>query len=475
MASHHHHYHHHNQNTHSSSASAAVCCSGCGCGCGCAAPLQSPPTEPLLQALAAYLLQQQVQPPPPQPHLYSHCLKPQTHAHHQYQHQHQHQHQQKHRFHREDPQHAHSSLVAALARRIDSLEASLRHLSSSPSPPSPSSSSSASSSSSSSSGLCYRPSYSLRDAAARTIQTHFRAFLVRRSRALRQLKDLAFIKSTLNALKSSVSDQTHLDSSALKHKAMDLLLQLDSIQGGDPMIRDGKRSISRELVRFLELVDGVSVKRRELPAKVVKNMRLAQNGRKSRVLVEKLREPSKQIRGFSRVCENDDEDVELEGFHHASDDEENPGVVVNRTHGTLVKRSRLQAKVKKTVSFAENGDLCRVLTSTYEPISSGDVAGIDDERELAENLCRELEETTAVSRGSEDDEEAPQSSDGERNRRRNLRSGSNYEIRGHYQGPKENFVFSAPLPVKMEESSADSINNKRIALKMRQEGAINPV
>ncbi|KAK9271535.1 hypothetical protein L1049_001895 [Liquidambar formosana] len=54
---------------------------------------------------------------------------------------------------------------------------------------------------------------------------------------------------------------------------MDLLLKLDSIQGGDPMIRDGKRSISRDLLRFLEFVDGVSVKRHQLSTKAMKTVR----------------------------------------------------------------------------------------------------------------------------------------------------------------------------------------------------------
>ncbi|KAI3976758.1 hypothetical protein MKX01_008616 [Papaver californicum] len=55
---------------------------------------------------------------------------------------------------------------------------------------------------------------------------------------------------------------------------MDLLLKLDSVQGGDPMIRDGKRSISRDLVRFLEFIDSIPVKRQQISSKAMKNVRV---------------------------------------------------------------------------------------------------------------------------------------------------------------------------------------------------------
>ncbi|CAH8262784.1 unnamed protein product [Arabidopsis lyrata] len=49
------------------------------------------------------------------------------------------------------------------------------------------------------------------------------------------------------------------------------LLQLDSIQGRvDSMIRDGKRSLSRDLVRFLHHIDGCAVKKRDFVYKYVK-------------------------------------------------------------------------------------------------------------------------------------------------------------------------------------------------------------
>ncbi|KAG2264076.1 hypothetical protein Bca4012_078852 [Brassica carinata] len=70
--------------------------------------------------------------------------------------------------------------------------------------------------------------------------------------SFRHLKELALIKSSFVSLKSSV----------VFRKATDLLLQLDSIQGRvDPMIRSSKRSLSRDLVRFLHYIDDCAVRR----------------------------------------------------------------------------------------------------------------------------------------------------------------------------------------------------------------------
>lgn len=106
--------------------------------------------------------------------------------------------------HFQENQEINHTVITSLLRRISALESSVRTSSSS--------------------------SFTLRDAAARTIQTHFRAFLVYRSRTLRQLKDLAFIKSALNALKLNHSNNTRSDSRALSLKALNLLNKLEFIQ-----------------------------------------------------------------------------------------------------------------------------------------------------------------------------------------------------------------------------------------------------
>ena len=61
-------------------------------------------------------------------------------------------------------------------------------------------------------------------------------FLVRKSRTLRNLKGLALIKSTYNSLKSFISSEIHFDFDALSQKAMELLLNLDSIQVNDSWV-----------------------------------------------------------------------------------------------------------------------------------------------------------------------------------------------------------------------------------------------
>lgn len=70
------------------------------------------------------------------------------------------------------------------------------------------------------------------------------------------------IKSSFLSLKSSVSGKPIFPYKVVSRKATDLLLQLDSIQGRvDPMIRNSKRSLSRDLVRFLHYVDDCVVRR----------------------------------------------------------------------------------------------------------------------------------------------------------------------------------------------------------------------
>ncbi|KAI8020409.1 hypothetical protein LOK49_LG04G03432 [Camellia lanceoleosa] len=447
MASHHHHCHHPPR------VAAACCC------CHYSTCCTPPAPDPFLNH----------PPPPPQSHCHSPYLNPphETFLHHPPPPTHQRKYQEEFQLHQQTQTRT-QPVVSSLLRRIAALESSLRRQYSA-------------------------SSNSLRDAAARTIQTHFRAFLVRRSRTLRQLKDLASVKSTLNSFKSSFVDNAHLHSQAFSRRAMNLLHKLDSIQGGDPMIRDGKRSIRIDIIRFIEFIDGVSKKRSEISSIDLKNARFGRTGNKSRVLyggqkisiadfremagdervlVEKLRGRVEKIHGFSRVSE-DDYDEEEEGIEL-----ENPRIFINgnvcashNREGGLVKRQGgVQPKVKKNVSFADNGNVSRVFLSTHEPISTGDTnssdgsVSIDEERELVDNLCREVEEIRGLSNGSQDDDEAHTEDGSERNPRRNLGAEENYEISGHHEGENGNFVFSAPLPVKME-SKAD-LMKKRKAVKI---------
>ncbi|KAH1092260.1 hypothetical protein J1N35_019517 [Gossypium stocksii] len=419
------HHHHHHQHHHTS----ATCCSTCSCSqCFQPAPASSPypqQSDHLLQALAS-LLQPQQNHYLNQTHVLK-SLQDQNFA------------TKNHHFHRKQQEQP-DFLISSLVSRINALESSLHSFSKA-------------------SSCSSYPSFSLKDAAARVIQTHFRAFLVHRSRTLRQLKDLAFIKSSLNTLKLSVSNNIHFDPQVVSQKAMDLLLKLDSFQGGDPMIRDGKRSVSKDLIQFLEYVDGLVLKRHKLLYKNAKNIRVLRNGSskpkvlrsKSGEVMEKLTDRVEKLERFSTIEEGNDV-VELEGFHQGIDEAENENK--NKNGELLLKRQGLQPKVKKTVSFAENGNVYRIISNGDEVSSSGDGSLTDesvssDERgDTMENIVKESEDLV------ENLEEAM-------NLNKQARSNSveAYQIQGG------DFVFSAPLPMKME-SKADLMKKRNGALKI---------
>ncbi|KAF4376000.1 hypothetical protein F8388_010166 [Cannabis sativa] len=464
MAAHHHHH----------PPPPPQCC-GCSSGYGCSSNCDCntthfnqphhcyPPSpssidsHPLLQVIASHVLQSTTA-SAQQQQLYSHYPKSRTQnrkIHDQSRHSKQRLSQQE-----PEPEETHL-LISSLLSRIEALETSLHRFSSD------------------------RSHYSLRDVAARVIQLQFRAFLVRRSRALRELKDLALVKSAFTSLKSSISDETHFDIHSVSSKAMDLLVKLESIQGDDSMVRDGKRSISRDLVQFMDFIDGVALKRRELSIKARKNARFSRNSdppkvnvgkngldRDQREVIRKLRERVEKIRGYTMVPQDDDEYVEFEGFQHVSDEDneaENPIVVISGKkgpirNGVLANRSGDQPRVKKSVSFAENDNLFKVFSNSNEASSneedSTSTNSSDGHGDDGENNGADVEELKGFSLGTEDDEEeegdvvsvgSSQTSNEERNpKTESVTKGEvNYKINGH----NEEFVFSAPLPVQMDDKA----------------------
>ncbi|KAK4426224.1 BAG family molecular chaperone regulator 8, chloroplastic [Sesamum alatum] len=392
--------------------------------------------------------------PPYQPNLYSGISHPPNLN--QY-----HDHFQEHYF--QEGRQALQPTVSSLLRRIAALESALRRRSSQTS-----------------------SSRSLRDAAARTIQTHFRAFLLRRSRTLRQLKELASIKSTLGILKSSVSERSHFDYDAIYRKAMNLLLKLDTIQGGDPMIRDGKSSISRELNRFLDCIQGFSLERRVLNLRYRGNdvkSRVSSSERKmgnvkcgdlKRVNVEKLRGLVERIDKLAE--ELDEEQGEVVEVSNDESSIRKHDVSGNRSGVLMKEHSGIQPKAKKNVSFVENGKVYRVIRRNHEPfleeycddsIDRDDL--VDAERELEDDLCREIEEIGVSSKEAEDDDDVEvrsenegslASSDGEKNSRIRPKSKGNSERKWHDQDGTDDLIFHAPLPVKME-TRGDSVDKRK--------------
>ncbi|RZC58534.1 hypothetical protein C5167_005835 [Papaver somniferum] len=425
------------------------------------APQSNPPNsiDPLLiQSIVTQILQSSQPPPPPENHLYPKFLKPQK----QQEKQTQNQEEKRTR-----------SLLKNLHSRIDALESSLHHLSTS---------------SSSSSSHSHHNQPSLRDLAARIIQIHFRAFLVRRSRTLRYLKNLAFIKSSFNSLKSSLSsnnNNSQLNHSVLSQKAMDLLLKLDSVQGGDPMIRDGKRLISRDLVRFLEFIDSISAKRKQISSKSMKNVRIQtgtnqefrvchdQGG--SRKVLDKL---SQRIQNCSRIIddENDtdveeEEQGEIEDLHPVDDEQENSR---NPNYGILVKRPNVSVKSKKNVKFADNKRNVFIgctgsQDSDSDVVSIGGGGGGNDQRQFVESLSRNAEEIVGgySSKVSEDDDDegASQSSNGSEGSspREYVKTEvmSNNGSNKQFSNGNGNFLFSPPMPVTMEPKIDDLMSRRK--------------
>ncbi|RDX82644.1 BAG family molecular chaperone regulator 8, chloroplastic, partial [Mucuna pruriens] len=287
------------------------------------------------------------------------------------------------------------------------------------------------------------------------------------SRTLTHLKHLASIKSTLNTLKSSLSNHTHVDFAALSLKAMNLLLELDSIQDCDPMIVDGKRSVSRDLVRFLDSIEEVALKRHVLyvrAAKTVKSGKKVHKPRNSgddekRKLLQNLRARVEKLSKLCEVSANDEEDSEPEeGIHDGVTNVligGRDGVSPSK-NGVFLHRQEVQPGVKKSVRFAENGNICEFYSGDVT-CSDGSCSSSDEQGEVLENVSGAVEDDGVdSSQGAEDDEEvlvvdsggSPHSSgDGERNKRgRNV---VNEQLQAH----QERLLFSAPLPLKMENRS----------------------
>ncbi|KAF3783521.1 BAG family molecular chaperone regulator 7 [Nymphaea thermarum] len=99
--------------------------------------------------------------------------------------------------------------------------------------------------------------------AALIIQMTFRAHLVRRSQALRGLRDLAIAKAKLKELRSLFNNFSYRrrltvdaeERQRFSEKIIVLLLTVEGIAGVDLMIREAQRNMIKELEAMLEAVD----------------------------------------------------------------------------------------------------------------------------------------------------------------------------------------------------------------------------
>lgn len=240
------------------------------------------------------------------------------------------------------------------------------------------------------------------------------------------------------------------------------------------MIRDGKRSINRDLDRFLGSI-GLSTERNKLSVIGLKNSksRVLYNGQRfgtadfvsstrDRGSKERMRAGVEMAKGFYRVPDDHDDEadiIELENFRMLNNGQK--GSLPKRTGGLALRFGGYRGKAKKNVSFAEDGDRSRVFVSTRETKSNED-GSVDEEEELVDNLSRRIQKIAAVSKENGDDdqdaysegEESSQTSSVDENSKR----GSKAE--GNHQGGDVDFVFSAPMPLKME-SGADLMKTRK--------------
>ncbi|KAL3521425.1 hypothetical protein ACH5RR_019574 [Cinchona calisaya] len=121
--------------------------------------------------------------------------------------------------------------------------------------------------------------------AAIKIQLSFKAYLIRRSKALRALRELAVAKNKLKeirALFNNFSYRRRLSRDAeerqrFSEKIIVLILTVDAIEGSDMLVRAAKKSVLDELEAMLDAVDpqpagrSLSVKRRtfDMPDAVI--------------------------------------------------------------------------------------------------------------------------------------------------------------------------------------------------------------
>ncbi|GER45317.1 calmodulin-binding family protein [Striga asiatica] len=427
MASHHHHLRHH------PTAATFCCCCPPYPPCHHHPPLPPPPDcNPIYHH-------------PPQPHLYP-APTPISDSH-------QHRPSFREGYYDEERETQHT--IASLLRRISVLESALR-------------------------GSTSSSSYSLRDAAARTIQAHFRAFLLRRSRTLRQLKDLASIKSALAILKSSVTKQIQFDYDLMYHQAMELARKLDTVQGGDPMIRDGKYLVKRELVKFLDFMDrfyvervssssGVNMRYKKSNSRIrvpngEREMGNLKSGGAKTVAMEKLRGLVERIDKIKEELDEGEEISVIDG----PDDFVKQHSVSGRNNMNLANQFyRARPKVKKSVSFADDGKVCRVLKGNSNPILDEDDDDDDDDDDDGDSVslvrrdfengdvCREVEENEVSSKEDDDGEEDEVEAHLE-----NVRNEGIMQRKMYNQGEDDGIEFSAPLPLKMEKR-ADFIDKRK--------------
>lgn len=243
------------------------------------------------------------------------------------------------------------------------------------------------------------------------------------------------------------------------------------------MIRNGKSTLSRELHTFLDFIEGACVQTRITEVTVkqdgdnvrsrvlnsAKKRGNAEPGRSKRINVEKLKGLVERIDRLSEQLQEE----QCQEFENPKDEfvMKKYGASPTSGGGGLVKQLHggVGPKVKKNVSFAENGNVYRVLRRESQPYleecSNGNIDkddtddddGDEEEQELVDDLCRELEEI-GVSLKEDVEDGSSSSENGEKNSTHSSKGGGSSGAKLDQDDSGE-FMFSAPLPAKMERRS----------------------
>ena len=102
--------------------------------------------------------------------------------------------------------------------------------------------------------------------AAIIIQTQYRGYVVRRSHPLDKLRLIYNVHMDLKSHMQKLAEPGQFDKLCKDSQerlrwsecAMALLLQLDSIQGAPPDVRDMRRCITKEVITFQEIIDSTT-------------------------------------------------------------------------------------------------------------------------------------------------------------------------------------------------------------------------
>lgn len=215
------------------------------------------------------------------------------------------------------------------------------------------------------------------------------------------------------------------------------------------MIRDGKKSISRELIKFMELIDETCVEDYGHPSRIVKlvNHGSSSSSSYNDSRVQMLSEMDKMESIMNKYIQLRKSAEDEDGHFESPRDLviKKSGILQTRNGGSGKRHSEVQSKVSKVVTFAEDGN-----ARNLKPVSSRESYGtVDSNGDRVENLCRRVEDLGVGLKEVEveDEEEAQGSSDGEAEPNYSSMKEGNFEKRRADHGERGSFFFS-PLTYK---------------------------